>query len=92
MTRFAQMSNDPIPLLNEGVILWQTNIAVEAALICICILWGLLYTDRLICVKLMSELMSNFLCGVYYLRLYLLRNSAQKGEFSTQGAQVYGVG
>lgn len=71
------------------MILWQTNIAVEAALICICILWGLLYTDRL---NSVSELMLNFLCGVYYLRLYLLRNSAQKGEFSTQGAQVCGVG
>lgn len=70
------------------MILWQTDIAVEAALICICILWGLLYTDRL---NSVSELMLNLLCGVYYLRLYLLRNSAQKGEFFTQGAQVYGA-
>lgn len=70
------------------MILWQADIAVEVALICICILWGLLYTDRL---NSVSELMLNRLRGVYYLRLYLLRNSVQKGEFFTQGAQVYGV-
>lgn len=71
------------------MILWQTNIAVEAALICICMLWGLLSADRL---NSVSEIMLNLLCGVYYLILYLLRNSAQKGEFSfTQGAQVHGV-
>lgn len=70
------------------MILWQADIAVEAALICICIRWGLLYTDRL---NSVSELMLILLCGVYYLRLYLLRNSAQKGEFFTQGAQVCGV-
>lgn len=67
---------------------WQADVAVEAAFICICILWGLLYTDRL---NSVSELMLNLLCGVYYLRLYLLRNSARKGEFFTQGAQVHGV-
>lgn len=71
------------------MILWQTNIAVEAALICICMLWGLLSADRL---NSVSEIMLNLLRGVYYLILYLLRNSAQKGEFSfTQGAQVHGV-
>jgi len=37
-----------------------------------------------------SEVMLNLLGGVYYLALYLLRSSAQKGEF-TQGAQVHGV-
>lgn len=89
MTGFAWMSNDPIPLLNLGVILWQTNIAVEAALICICILWGSLSTDRL---NSVLEIMPNLPCGVYYLLLYLLKNSAQKGEFSfAQGAQVHGV-
>ena len=71
------------------MILWQTNIAVEAALIGICILWGLLSTD---CLNSVSEIMLNLLRGVYYLILHLLRDCAQKGEFSfTQGAQVHGV-
>lgn len=89
MTRFAWMRNDPIPLWNYGAILWKTNIAVEAALIGICVLWGLLSTD---CLNSLSEIMLILLCGVYYFILYLLRNSAQKGDFSfTQGVQVHGV-
>lgn len=71
------------------MILWQTSIAVEAALTCACRLWGLLSTDHL---NSVSEMMLNLLHGVYYLIVYLLRNSAQKGEFSfTQGVQVHGL-
>lgn len=42
------MSNERIPLLSRGAMPWQRLLAVGAAFICICLLWGLLSPHRVV--------------------------------------------